>query len=345
MYDPNFLYDYESVNARLVTSTATILGGALMLKRLFESITTLTGSKRSDAQFDANSIANRSIIGRNLTNDELFTSPATLAVEIYDLLKSPQHIADDQMSSIIDKLKSIRDELNILEARFGVANRVSEACLALNTGALDVGSGIANGDATSEEVDWRKMIRMVLAARDTGNKLWADAEVLAAQSLFGLNGVPSYEFLCLRFGESKVEKTLQELINERVAWLQFQAVLQGNNAPCHICGIAAKLSYHEFGLLRLLSKERDWTMTAASVAISGLTLPFLGYGQVRGPDATKKGNILRMRLVVCESCLKKRQISTSKLTIADYSKHPFWSEAHNAGFDTFIEGSDLSAWR
>lgn len=318
----------------------------MLLRKLFESITTLTGSKRGDAEFEARSIAHRSTIGHNLSGDESFAKLATLAIEIDELLSDHERTTDSQVSSIVDRLKPMRGQLHILEARHDLKDRISKACLARNTGALDAGKTV-NVGVTAEESEWRNMIRMVLVASDKKNKLWPDAEVLAAQALFGLNGVPSYDALSLRFGEAILDQTMQELIQERVGWLQFQAALQGSNDPCHICGATTKLTYHDFGLLRLLSKETDWKLSAASAAMSALTIPTMGFGLVRGPDSTRTANILRMRLVLCESCLEGRQGYSAKLklTVADCSRHPLWSKAHDAGFDTFVEGLDLDGWR
>jgi len=309
-----------------------------MLKKLFESLTTLTGSKRTDARYEAGRISRRCTIAYNISRDDAFAKLVSEADHIRNLVEDPNF---DQVSIVVDKLKAMGKELQYLEAAQGLRDRISNAYLAGNAESMKTPRSNESNDT-----EWREIVRFVLIAGDREHKLWSDGEVLAAKSRFGLKEVPSYDALCLRFGKEKVDLARQELIQERVAWLQFQDDLKGNKSPCHECGAAANLTFYDFGLARLLKEERDWKMSGAAVAISALTLPTLGMGYLRGPDSTQSANVLRMRLVLCKFCVAKRPKGWEYGSNEnECSLHPCWVRAHEAGFDKFIPGSEISAWQ
>jgi hypothetical protein len=309
-----------------------------MLRKLFESLTTATGSKLGDARYEASRLSLRATIAYSIGHDDEFAKLGSQAEQIRKLLENPNF---DQLSIVIDKLKAMGKELKYLEAAQGLTDQISNACRAGSTDSMKIAR-----NSESTDTEWREMLRFVLIAGDSDHKFWSADEVLAAKGRFGLKGVPSYDALSSHFGKEQVDRACQEIIEERVAWLQFHDELQGNKSPCHECGAAADLTFHDFGLARLLKKERDWKMAGAAVALSVLTVPTLGMGYLRGPDSTQSANVLRMRLVLCKSCGDKRPKgwkygSNEK----ECSLHPWWVKAHDAGFDKFIPGSEISAWR
>ena len=310
-----------------------------MLRKLFDSITTVTGSKRTDVLMDVRAISRRATIAYNINGEEAFATIFTQADQLHKVLEDEKF---DQISTAIEKLKAMWKELKYLEAAHGLSDRISNAFVA---GTEDTASRTAK-TLGSNDSEWKEAIRSALIAGDREHKLWSDSEVLAARSRFGIKGVPSFDALYLHFGKEKVDLACQELIQERVAWLQFQDELLGNNSPCHECSIATDLTYHNFGLARVLKNERDWKLPRASAALSALTLPTLGVGFLRGPETTRSANVLRMRLVLCKSCASKR-LERGKLGSSEnnFSLHPLWVKAHEAGFDEFISDSQINAWR
>src|SRR5438552_14613994 len=122
----------------------------------------------------------------------------------------------------------------------------------------------ASKDPTTPE--WQAALRHFAIAHDAEYKLWPEWQVKQSQNAFvRQGGTPSYDSLCAHFGKEKLDAALQSIIQERIAWLQFEAQLQGNGSPCHVCSSSSALDYYDFGLARILSEGRDWK----SVGISG----------------------------------------------------------------------------
>jgi hypothetical protein len=194
---------------------------------------------------------------------------------------------------------------------------------------------------------WRETLRGVLIASDTDYKFWSEQEVTRARNGFTRHGgVPSLAALHHNFGKEPLDRVMENLLRERVAWLQFQAALQGTGSPCVDCGTTVDLTYHEFGLARITKTERDWKSVGISAAISAATLPLLGAGALYGPGKTQTANILRMRLVLCKSCVDKCRGFFGGFTAnADHcSKHPLWKQTQEAGFTKFLNEFELKSW-
>jgi len=105
---------------------------------------------------------------------------------------------------------------------------------------------------------------------------------------------------------------------------------------CHKCGAREKLSSWGFGLGRVISSKHTWSETAASAAISAITLPLIGFGALRLPGKKTNLSVLRLRLVLCEFCRKEG---------ATYSVHPWWNGAQRLGYTEFLCPTDLNELR
>ena len=193
----------------------------------------------------------------------------------------------------------------------------------------------------------REMLRLVLIASDTQYRLWPEEEVVRARKGFArYGGVPTFAALYHNFGKEPLDRAMEEIGRERVAWLQFQDALQGTRSPCFDCGATSDLTYHEFGVARITKSERDWKSVGFSVAVSAATIPLLGAGAILGPGKSQTADILRMRLVLCKSCVDKRRGFFGGFTVnADHcSIHPLWKQVQETGFIKFLSEYDLKSW-
>jgi hypothetical protein len=101
---------------------------------------------------------------------------------------------------------------------------------------------------------------------------------------------------------------------------------------CHGCGSKQDLYKWDFGLGRSLSSERAWGETAASVVLSAVTIPFLGAGMLRLPGKSTRYRVLRLQLVLCNSCRGGH---------INYGLHPWWVPAQKLGYSTFLSAKEL----
>jgi hypothetical protein len=102
---------------------------------------------------------------------------------------------------------------------------------------------------------------------------------------------------------------------------------------CHRCGGSGKLFCWDFGLGKPVASKRAWAGTAASLAVSAITLPLLGVGRLDLPGKKTTLSVLRLRLMLCESC--------KKLDGIHYSLHPWWEDALRMGYTQFLNADDL----
>ncbi len=114
--------------------------------------------------------------------------------------------------------------------------------------------------------------------------------------------------------------------------LRALARMDVKSSECHGCGRTEGLTAYEFGLAKVLSAERDWTRTAASVVVSAVSVPLTGVGMIQLPGKRTKARALRMKLILCETC-RKAQVS--------YPAHPWWYPAQKLGYDTFLGEEEL----
>lgn len=105
---------------------------------------------------------------------------------------------------------------------------------------------------------------------------------------------------------------------------------------CHACGNREVLRLFPFGLAKTLSTKQDWLGSAWSVAVSAISLPLLGYGGFQLPGKTSRLWVLKLHLVLCETCRRKPH---------DYSLHPWWHKARTLGFTRFLKEDELKKLR
>jgi hypothetical protein len=200
-------------------------------------------------------------------------------------------------------------------------------------------------DSDDNEKNRWEALRLAVIADDTEYNYWPAEEVNQTRNTFlRLRGsVPSLAALQAHYGDH-LASMVQKIVADRVAWLQLQVELQGTNSPCHSCGNLSDLSYHHFGLARILKKERDWTGSLISVAASAVTLPLLGTGALYGSETSKTASIMRMRLVLCKNCLEQHKglFGGFKVTSRYAQIHPLWNKLNEAGFTEFINAYDLA---
>lgn len=102
---------------------------------------------------------------------------------------------------------------------------------------------------------------------------------------------------------------------------------------CHKCGAAGGLKAWDFGLGKIVTTKRAWGETAISAALSAVTVPLTGYGMLRLPGKKTRFSVVRLRLVLCDTCLRNQ---------AGYSSHPFWEEANRLGYTEFFDQTELT---
>lgn len=190
----------------------------------------------------------------------------------------------------------------------------------------------------------RNVLRQTLTAWDDDNRFWSKEEVSRARELFRRKGgdIPSYGALCQAFGKERLDAVLDNIMGERAFHLKLLAA----DDPCHSCGATENLKFFDFGLARVVEQKRDWKVTAATAAISAVTLPLFGVGRLYGPSKTTRGHLLRARLVLCPSCVNMRAGLFGGFTPKEMhcTIHPAWNELHDAGFTRFVPGDELSNW-
>jgi hypothetical protein len=111
-----------------------------------------------------------------------------------------------------------------------------------------------------------------------------------------------------------------------------QSTAGRQEAKCHKCGGTAGLTAWDFGLGKVLSTNRAWSETAISAALSAVAVPLIGFGMLRLPGKRTSFSVLRLRLVLCDACLRNR---------VGYSAHPLWEEANRQGYTEFFGTTEL----
>jgi hypothetical protein len=87
---------------------------------------------------------------------------------------------------------------------------------------------------------------------------------------------------------------------------------------CHACGKRDDIYSWDFGLGKKTGTKRNWFITAASLGLSAITVPLLGSGMLRLPGKEMRFRILRLKLILCDSCRDSR---------FSYNFHPWWEPA------------------
>jgi ribosomal protein L40E len=101
---------------------------------------------------------------------------------------------------------------------------------------------------------------------------------------------------------------------------------------CHACGRRNNLHGWDFGLGKKSSSARAWGGTALSIAISAVTIPLIGAGGLQLPGKSTRYQVLRLRLVLCDSCWDGK---------VKYDLHPWWQKATQLGYTEFFDAKGL----
>ena len=196
----------------------------------------------------------------------------------------------------------------------------------------------------------REFVESVLAASDAASALWPPADVQEAQARlqqrYGV--VPGREYLVSRYPPAKAQGAITEALDSRarlVDGLRKLETIAVRPEVCHVCGrpTAARIP---FGLARLRRVEHEFGAALASLALSAVLGPFIGFGVVYGPGKQVSGNLLRLQLQMCSECDRDRKgrFGLGKVREQHYAHHPWWDAAHQAGFTTFVSEAELEKW-
>lgn len=191
-----------------------------------------------------------------------------------------------------------------------------------------------------------KLIFLIVVAHDGGHELWSRDQVLAAErhltQHFG--SVPKPSALHDLYRPEEVQQVVQDVISSRRQELQAIRTMEGVDSPCHLCGSVTDLTRHVFGMSKVLSRKLtwDWSEAGVSAAVSAIALPLVGVGRFAGPGVTTQRQYLRMNLVVCASCLRKRRrLFGVVFRKKDYRMHPWFENAKELGFTKVLDGYEL----
>jgi len=158
---------------------------------------------------------------------------------------------------------------------------------------------------------------------------------------------PRHAVYCNKCGNSVVEQNVSDLRRRKEGASPpklpredgqarlFAELSRPDQKPdqCHACGKKDQLYRWEFGMARELSTRRTWEDTAVSVAVSAITIPLLGVGGFQLPGKKSRLQVLRLQLVLCEGCRKRR---------VTYAAHPSWELAQKLGYTLLLDAHELS---
>jgi hypothetical protein len=191
-------------------------------------------------------------------------------------------------------------------------------------------------------------VRLVLIASDVEYQVWSKEEVDQVRNTFlkRRGSIPTLQDLADRFDNEKLTALLDQIVQEKRSSDKLTRLLLADGAPCHGCGAADDSVGHEFGLVRVKDKSRDWSATTLSAALSAFTLPLLGAGALYGPSKDSAGQLLRLRLRLCPKCTDERRgiFGGFKANETACSIHPVWNDLQSAGFTKFVAASELKSW-
>jgi hypothetical protein len=138
----------------------------------------------------------------------------------------------------------------------------------------------------------------------------------------------------------KVEKPLSE---EQRRLIEELLPIDQKPHECHACGRTDSLSGWDFGLGKRISTKRAWGETASSVAVSVVTMPLLGVGGLQLPGKKTHYEVLRLRLILCESCCRQHRVlgGSHQVDSAIYSVHPWFEPARRLGYVEFFDANGL----
>jgi hypothetical protein len=194
------------------------------------------------------------------------------------------------------------------------------------------------------------LIRATFIIHDETNRLWSIEDVQGTREwlLKRHKSIPTLQELHTAFGRNVVDAEIESCIRERENYLAtIEKIIEIDAAftKCHICGSTHKTVRRDFGLAEVLVDKRNWAETAVSVAISVVTLPTLGVGRISFPGRTRRLRVLKLHLILCDACMREKTTALlwdSKLTAADYARHPAWEVAQQLGFVKILTAKELA---
>lgn len=190
------------------------------------------------------------------------------------------------------------------------------------------------------------LIAWTLIAQDDGT-LW-DAEAVSDARDHLANacgGVPIIESLYATYGRAQVSAFVNDHTSKRRQALEEAAAFRINN-QCHNCGSSANVERYSFALATPSVTKRQWGMTAASIALSAVTLPLFGMGRWMGASKSKMARVVRLELVLCEECRAKRVADgDADLASRCFPMHPHWGRLREMGFTEFLTAEEAARWQ
>jgi hypothetical protein len=192
----------------------------------------------------------------------------------------------------------------------------------------------------------RHLIAWTLIAQDDGSLWDADAVAEAKQHLTSAcGGIPVIESLYVTYGRAQVSAFVEVYTAQRTQAIAEATAFRINN-QCHNCGSDANVARYPFALATTSETRRHWGMTAASIALSAVTLPLFGVGRLMGPNKSRVARVVRLELVLCQACREER-IAAGHVDLATlcYTMHPDWNRLREMGFTEFITAEEVARWQ
>ena len=185
-----------------------------MFKKLLESFTTVTGSRRGDALASSQMLVKQAVIAHWITVDQSYRAAGEAMLAVRDQLAGKQHIPDSAIAGLECVVDVFAADLKRLYDEHGITDRIN-AAYSIPHGAPSANytHGAKYGTVlSSRELD---SFRAALVANDHQRNFWSDAEVLSEQSRFGFGGLPSIDWLVERYGEEAVRAATKDLVESR----------------------------------------------------------------------------------------------------------------------------------
>jgi hypothetical protein len=119
---------------------------------------------------------------------------------------------------------------------------------------------------------------------------------------------------------------------------------------CHCCGEKHSLTRSPFGLAKIVSSTRNWSLTGLSIASTALAAVFIPIAssvpvRIHLPRRKQFARLLRLDLTLCSDCRTQQKVICKKLGITvAWQAHPWWHKAMKCGYTEFIPGDELGEW-
>jgi hypothetical protein len=166
-------------------------------------------------------------------------------------------------------------------------------------------------------------------------------------------GSPLYKEKAGRLGPSSAGKKPQKVEKpqgeEERRLIEELTPIDQKPHECHVCGGLDSLSGWDFGLGKKISTKSAWGKTALSVAVSAAASAFTlahygtGFMRLRLPDTKTRYQVLRLRLILCESCRRQHMVvgGSHQVDVAIYGLHPWFEPARRLGYAEYFDADGL----